>query len=442
MEKEIEITIKAGNQKVPDFKISCNSGWSVTQLKQHISETYPTKPSIEDQRLIYSGRLLTAKQTLHQIFLKDVDYSADTGSGSNKPESFTIHLVQRNAFVHPKSQSAGQSTPQSSSPNSFNDAPPMARPNVASPMSNGSNSVQNNETIQESNPTSEMRYRFVRQAQTDGGSPNLVIDPADIFMNFRRLMAQHNVPSPNEAWATQSSDNVSPVGTNQLAPEQINLFEQMAQLVAQQVSTLSSQNSPFQLPPIVSTAQTTSGHITVTRGFQNRGTNPDVNQNNGNLDEAGAVEPVNGLGEIGLGAVNNPLGGVRDEVNREDPVGEPGEQADIIDLLYHSLRGLVLAAAIYTNSSVYKLVFVLAFLVFCYYARKSMVNRQQRVARENQQQAPNPEDASNRNLENQPNDPNRPPDPHETQVETRLPFLRIFFSVVTSFIISLVPETV
>ncbi|XP_035217084.1 homocysteine-responsive endoplasmic reticulum-resident ubiquitin-like domain member 2 protein isoform X2 [Stegodyphus dumicola] len=67
MGMEIQLVIKAPNQNVEDQIICCNLNWTVQKLKNHLSEVYPNKPIIEEQKLIYSGRLLH-----DHLHLKDI----------------------------------------------------------------------------------------------------------------------------------------------------------------------------------------------------------------------------------------------------------------------------------------------------------------------------------------------------------------------------------
>ncbi|KFM63050.1 hypothetical protein X975_24714, partial [Stegodyphus mimosarum] len=67
MGMEIQLVIKAPNQNVEDQIIYCNLDWTVQKLKNHLSEVYPNKPIIEEQKLIYSGRLLH-----DHLHLKDI----------------------------------------------------------------------------------------------------------------------------------------------------------------------------------------------------------------------------------------------------------------------------------------------------------------------------------------------------------------------------------
>lgn len=40
----VTLIVKAPNQKVEDRRIACNKGWTVRQLKEHLSTVYPEKP--------------------------------------------------------------------------------------------------------------------------------------------------------------------------------------------------------------------------------------------------------------------------------------------------------------------------------------------------------------------------------------------------------------
>jgi len=80
----ITLTIKAPNQQIDDQTIECKLDWSVAKLKGYIHETYPNKPKTEDQRLIYSGQLLT-----DGVILKDILRPYDEDGQLN----LTVHLV-------------------------------------------------------------------------------------------------------------------------------------------------------------------------------------------------------------------------------------------------------------------------------------------------------------------------------------------------------------
>ncbi|XP_063050188.1 homocysteine-responsive endoplasmic reticulum-resident ubiquitin-like domain member 2 protein, partial [Engraulis encrasicolus] len=74
MDIPVTLVIKAPNQKYNDQTISCFSDWTVEKLKAHLSHVYPSKPSSKDQRLVYSGRLLSDDLQLKDVFRKQDEY--------------------------------------------------------------------------------------------------------------------------------------------------------------------------------------------------------------------------------------------------------------------------------------------------------------------------------------------------------------------------------
>lgn len=78
----VTLVVKAPNQQIEDQNIECRTSWTVRQLKGHLSEVYPSKPRTEEQKIIYSGRLLE-----DNIKLKDVLRTYDSET------VHTMHLV-------------------------------------------------------------------------------------------------------------------------------------------------------------------------------------------------------------------------------------------------------------------------------------------------------------------------------------------------------------
>lgn len=78
----VTIIVKAPNQQIADQTIKCHLNWSIKKLKDYLSQVYPSKPKLEEQKLIYSGKLLT-----DTAILKDV---LRTYEGQ---ENHTVHLV-------------------------------------------------------------------------------------------------------------------------------------------------------------------------------------------------------------------------------------------------------------------------------------------------------------------------------------------------------------
>ena len=67
---DVTLIIKAPNQKISDQTVKCEMEWTVKRLKQHLSEVYPNQPKENQQRIIYSGRLLHDNLTLKEILKK------------------------------------------------------------------------------------------------------------------------------------------------------------------------------------------------------------------------------------------------------------------------------------------------------------------------------------------------------------------------------------
>ncbi|GBN81427.1 Homocysteine-responsive endoplasmic reticulum-resident ubiquitin-like domain member 2 protein [Araneus ventricosus] len=68
---DIQLIIKAPNQNVDDYVVHCNLDWTIEQLKNYLAESYPNKPEVGQQKLIYSGRLLHDHLQLKDILRHD-----------------------------------------------------------------------------------------------------------------------------------------------------------------------------------------------------------------------------------------------------------------------------------------------------------------------------------------------------------------------------------
>nr|XP_003416342.1 homocysteine-responsive endoplasmic reticulum-resident ubiquitin-like domain member 1 protein isoform X2 [Loxodonta africana] len=66
----LTILVKSPNQRHRDLELSCERSWTVGHLKAHLSRVYPERPRPEDQRLIYSGKLLLDHQCLRDLLPK------------------------------------------------------------------------------------------------------------------------------------------------------------------------------------------------------------------------------------------------------------------------------------------------------------------------------------------------------------------------------------
>lgn len=115
MDMDITLIVKASNSSVEDQTIKCEPSWTIRRLKGHLTEVYPGKPSLDEQKLIYSGQLLG-----DGIILKDVlrHYEGQ--------KTHTVHLVftpKNNRFQKDFSPASGGS---SSSSNSAKNMSPKA----------------------------------------------------------------------------------------------------------------------------------------------------------------------------------------------------------------------------------------------------------------------------------------------------------------------------
>jgi hypothetical protein len=80
----LRLVIKSSNQQCDDHIVECELDWTVRRLKSYLAEFYPSKPKMEEQKLIYSGQLLH-----DHVLLKDVLRWYETGT----PAVHTVHLV-------------------------------------------------------------------------------------------------------------------------------------------------------------------------------------------------------------------------------------------------------------------------------------------------------------------------------------------------------------
>ncbi|GIX73831.1 homocysteine-responsive endoplasmic reticulum-resident ubiquitin-like domain member 2 protein [Caerostris extrusa] len=108
---DIQIIIKAPNQNVADHAVHCNMNWTVEKLKNHLSHSYPNRPAVEDQKLIYSGRLLFNHLHLKDFLRPDEDQSS----------IYILHLVCNEYYSAPQTaifypQASSVLTPPASVP--------------------------------------------------------------------------------------------------------------------------------------------------------------------------------------------------------------------------------------------------------------------------------------------------------------------------------------
>ncbi|XP_067135596.1 homocysteine-responsive endoplasmic reticulum-resident ubiquitin-like domain member 2 protein [Centruroides vittatus] len=79
-ESNVDLIIKTPNLDIGDQQYKCDLNWTVKKLKSYLSNVYPTKPTVESQRLIYFGQVLSDNVILKDVFI-------------NKWKVQTIHMM-------------------------------------------------------------------------------------------------------------------------------------------------------------------------------------------------------------------------------------------------------------------------------------------------------------------------------------------------------------
>ena len=62
-----DLVIKSANPQNQDQSVTAAKHWSVFDLKSFLSTAYPSSPPVDEQKLIYAGRLLTNTTTLKDV---------------------------------------------------------------------------------------------------------------------------------------------------------------------------------------------------------------------------------------------------------------------------------------------------------------------------------------------------------------------------------------
>lgn len=131
---DVTLIVKASNQQCEDLTIKCEPSWTIRRLKGHLTEVYPGKPSTDEQKLIYSGQLLS-----DSVVLKDVLRQYDG------QQAHTVHLVftPKNSYYGGSSSSGGSKSNTNSKMVSNTSTSSSAGTNTSSSNSNGSTSCSN-----------------------------------------------------------------------------------------------------------------------------------------------------------------------------------------------------------------------------------------------------------------------------------------------------------
>ncbi|GFS15852.1 homocysteine-responsive endoplasmic reticulum-resident ubiquitin-like domain member 2 protein [Elysia marginata] len=163
----ITLVIKAPNQRMADQTVDCMLGWTIRKLKQHLEKVYPSKPKHNEQRLIYSGKLLQDHLTLKEI-LRQYDEN-------EQPTRHTVHLVcskSSDSSTNIASKSCGEQ--QKMTPSEITTTSSSGASNAASPNSAAT-------TTQEHTSTSDgLRYRGTSTASVSASPVGSVQQPVSM----------------------------------------------------------------------------------------------------------------------------------------------------------------------------------------------------------------------------------------------------------------------
>uniref|UniRef100_A0A915E9W8 Ubiquitin-like domain-containing protein n=1 Tax=Ditylenchus dipsaci TaxID=166011 RepID=A0A915E9W8_9BILA len=97
VKQSVQLTIRCAMQSFEDRNVECPLDWTVLELKQHLFSTFPTKPEVPRQRLIYAGHCLDNAKSLRSI----LQARGDAGITSEESQVQVIHLVcaSKDAFM-------------------------------------------------------------------------------------------------------------------------------------------------------------------------------------------------------------------------------------------------------------------------------------------------------------------------------------------------------
>lgn len=154
----VTIVVKAPNQQIEDQTIHCELDWTIKKLKGYLSEVYPSKPRLEDQKLIYSGQLL-----VDSAQLKDVLRTYDG------QENHTVHLVCSPSRDSLKSSSNSSITNRNKASSSGTSV--TANSNTNNLSSNNSSSTNSSTTSIHNQSETEPLLQASGDDRRPGGDP-------------------------------------------------------------------------------------------------------------------------------------------------------------------------------------------------------------------------------------------------------------------------------
>jgi hypothetical protein len=189
----VKLVIKSAAQTVDDFSLDCDITSTIGQVKEKITELYPTNPTKENQKLIYGGKLLPDHLSLKSVL-------------NHTQERHIIHLVCPSPiYVNTKEQSISkEDTSEPFSVPPPNPAfPPGNQPILNPPSFSGMPGVtvaplNTGDAFQQYIAMQQMYSQFMMQylSQYNGGVPPVI--PYSPVMTVPPVQTPQ-VPAPQHA---------------------------------------------------------------------------------------------------------------------------------------------------------------------------------------------------------------------------------------------------
>jgi hypothetical protein len=408
--KRVKLTIRCAMQSFEDRSVDVPLDWTVLEFKQHLFKTFPTKPDVSRQRLIYSGHCLENTKTLHDVLQA---HATMDGSDTTETQNQVIHLVC--VSKDPLINSAGSSgtrfrqnaTSSTTTNNANSTSPNFNNPSANSLPTNFYGNVSGNQMNQ-----------FPQQ--------NIYETYAAVYQNYvNQMTAMMQQQQYYGNGPMMYHQNFAPVAPNIAMPQLMPQLGQMGQMfLAGQPNNIALGAAAF-----------------------------------------GAIHPAQQLvigGPVAMNLlqqVNNPANAVIPPRAAAPVPINNGEnrQPDVLDLAYKSIRFALLMMVLYLYSSMERFFFVLLMICVIWFVqmRRDRRNRdelQQQLQRELNREPNPPNDNNNNNALT----PDRMPlngggvdegvapaqNPTTTQVEenNQMNAWTVFWSTVCSFFLSLIPE--
>ncbi|XP_029378663.1 homocysteine-responsive endoplasmic reticulum-resident ubiquitin-like domain member 1 protein [Echeneis naucrates] len=114
----IKLLIKTPNQNQEDLLVEdIQPNWTVEDLKTRLSAVFPSKPAVNDQRLIYAGKLLSDHQHIKDIFKQtDPTPTVHLVCACRNPLTGSLGARPKTKATEPRPMAASNSPSPSSSP--------------------------------------------------------------------------------------------------------------------------------------------------------------------------------------------------------------------------------------------------------------------------------------------------------------------------------------